>query len=75
MQDTDDEDKEAKLSDLNPEQRQRLEEFAKKHGSTWRATLHNMWWTGDDARQTNGHLLRQIRNQFGPVWLANLKEL
>ena len=72
---SEDDEKPTSIQDLNEEQRQRLTEFAKKHGTLWRAELPTMWWTGDDARQPNGYLLRQIRNQFGPVWLANLKDL
>lgn len=68
-------EEEAKLSDLNSDQRQRLVDFARQHGSGWRETLNQMWWVGKDANQRDDHLLRQIRNQFGPCWLANLKEL
>lgn len=52
------------LEELTAEQRQRLVEFKAKFGRTWKATLHNMWYTGDDIRQPQGHLLRQVRNNF-----------
>lgn len=65
---------ESKLSDLNEAQRARLLKFIKDHGPVWRHKLNNMWLTGDDARQVDGGLLRQIRNDFGPEWLYHLKE-
>ena len=57
----------------SPEQLEALESFKRSHGSGWKEDLANAWWTGRDASQPNGHLLRQIRNQFGPQWLANYR--
>lgn len=54
---------------LNPEQDARLRAFAAEHGRGWKATLLDMWLTGRDASEVDGHLLRQIRNHFGPAWL------
>ena len=64
-----------KLADLTEEQAQRLKDFARKHGKDWKSVLSSMWWTGRDANEPDGHLLRQIRNQAGPTWLSNLKEI
>jgi hypothetical protein len=62
------------LDDLNPDQRARIIEFRDSHGKGWKATLSSMWWDGRDADQRDGHLLRQVRNQYGPAWLRELKE-
>ena len=62
------------LDDLNPDQRERLLQFKEQHGRAWKTALSDMWWTGEDAKQIGGHLLRQIRNNFGPQWLEKLKE-
>lgn len=60
------------LDDLDPEQRTRIEQFKEKHGKEWQSNLSELWWSGKDDRETNGHLLRQIRNRLGPTWLSNL---
>nr|WP_158386832.1 hypothetical protein [Comamonas testosteroni] len=44
--------------------------FAAQHGKFWRRRLGAMWWSGRDATLPNGALLRQIRNEHGPAWLA-----
>ena len=54
----------------NQEQIDALNEYRAKHGNKWAARLLGEWLTGRDASQENGHLLRQIRNQFGPQWLG-----
>lgn len=55
------------------EQERRLRAFAENGGQGWKDTLSNLWLTGRDAALPDGHLLRQIRNNLGPSWLANLK--
>jgi hypothetical protein len=55
------------------EQLQALREFAKKYGRNWKQELSDMWLAGRDANEPNGHLLRQVRNQCGPSWLAKFK--
>jgi hypothetical protein len=62
------------LDDLEPDQRARLIEFRDANGPLWKEKLSNLWWTGRDDRLQDGHLLRQIRNQFGPQWLTKLKD-
>jgi hypothetical protein len=53
----------------NPEQLQALRAFAASNGRTWKAKLNAAWCNGTDTSNTNGALLRQIRNAFGPQWL------
>lgn len=62
----------ASLDDLNPDQRAALIRFRKAGGHTWRHKLHTVWLT--DPRHTDAPLLRQIRNEFGPDWLADLDD-
>ena len=47
--------------------------FSLKYGRTWRNRLSNAWFDGSDAREPNGALLRQLRNQFGPRWLRRFR--
>jgi len=54
---------------LTPEQRAALDDFAAKHGRTWKSKLRTMWMNGQDAMQVNGAYLRQVRNQFPPSFL------
>jgi hypothetical protein len=46
--------------------------FATRHGRTWRAELLAAWLNGRDANEPDGHLLRQVRNRFGPRWLRDV---
>lgn len=57
--------------ELTVEQRGALDLFAAKYGAGWKVLLLNAWLNGTDAGEPSGHLLRQIRNQFGPKWLTN----
>lgn len=63
----------AKERELTLEQLERLLEFKAEHGRYWKDTLRRMWMNGQDAKQRDGGLLRQIRNNFGPTWLTKLK--
>lgn len=74
MESENEENKVSSLDDLNEAQRNRLLQFIEQYGPVWRHQLGHMWWTGDDARAKDGALLRQIRNNFGPVWLTNLPD-
>lgn len=56
--------------ELNTVQYDRLVNFASSYGSDWRNILLTMWQRGADCREPDGHILRQIRNNFGPSWLA-----
>lgn len=46
----------------NAEQMAALQSFKEKYGRNWKTELMTAW--------LNGHLLRQVRNQFGPAWLG-----
>ena len=53
----------------NEEQSQALAGFAARYGAHWKRKLLDMWMNGTDASEPQGHLLRQVRNTYGPVWL------
>ena len=53
----------------NSEQAAALAAYAAKYGANWKARLSGDWQMGSDVLNTNGHLLRQLRNQGGPAWL------
>jgi len=55
------------LAELTPEQREALITFARKHGRGWKAALVAGW-----LRAAFPGYLQQIRNDFGPEWLAKL---
>jgi len=59
--------------DVTAEQKQALNNFAAKHGRTWRAKLRSMWFNGKDASQPDGAYLRQVRNQQPASFLASYK--
>lgn len=56
----------------SPEQLAAVAAFAARHGRDWRYALVDAWLTGRDAREPDGHLLRQVRNTCGPAWLATV---
>lgn len=58
-----------------PEQMRVLRELAARRGKSWKNDLMRMWLDGSDANQPEGHLLRQVRNQLGPTWLNEFKEI
>lgn len=51
------------------EQINALQRFASQHGRTWKYKLLVAWHTGRDESMPDGALLRQVRNQLGPLWL------
>lgn len=59
--------------ELTAEQKQALDNFAAKHGRTWRSKLRSMWFNGQDASQPDGAYLRQVRNQQPPAFLDAYK--
>ncbi len=64
------------MSNLNmprPDHVDALRAFAKKYGEDWKTKLNDMWFDGKDAREPQGHLLRQVRNRLGPRWLKDFK--
>jgi hypothetical protein len=58
---------------LNEYQQAAIDDFAKKYGRFWKEELTSAWASGADAREKDGYLLRQIRNQFGSAWLNKYK--
>lgn len=48
-----------------------LRDFAHQYGRNWKSRLGAMWWKGSDVNERHGALLRQIRNELGPNWLAS----
>jgi len=57
----------------NQEQLEALQRYATSRGRSWKAKLNAAWMNGADAREPDGHLLRQVRNEHGPSWLAGRK--
>lgn len=55
------------------EQIEAIVTYARSNGRSWKAELSAAWANGADAREPNGHLLRQVRNQFGGAWLQRFK--
>lgn len=55
--------------ELPPETLDRIRAFADQHGPDWRNVLRDMWMTGADTSQPDGHLLRAVRNRIGPSGL------
>lgn len=55
------------LDELTLEQRSALLDFKIRFGRHWKYHLANAWLNGTDNPP-----LRQIRNQYGPAWLAEL---
>lgn len=61
-----------RLRDLTPNELEALQEFAAAHGRGWKELLLCKYWY--NARVWNGrNELHNIRNEFGPRWLANFK--
>ena len=50
--------------ELRKDQEDALQAFANNNGRFWKDNLIRLWDKGQDAG-----LLRQVRNNFGPVWL------
>ena len=65
--------KEGESEDLTPDQLDAIKRFAKRAGAEWKERLSAALTTGKDASMPDGHLLRQVRNNFGPEWLESFK--
>ena len=64
---------ELKPTALSAEQLEALRTFAKANGRAWKSKLNDEWMTGRYAvyNGTDDYgSLQQIRNRFGPTWLA-----
>ena len=57
------------LKGPNQEQLAALQRYATSRGRSWKQELNGAWMNGADAREDDGCLLRQVRNDFGPTWL------
>ena len=60
---------------MTEEQEQAVRAYAAKYGRFWKQKLLLAWQTGQDTAEPLGHALRQVRNQYGPRWLAGVKGL
>ena len=63
----------ADLAGPRPDQVAAVAAFARLHGPDWKDALSQAWWDGSDCREPDGHLLRQVRNQYGPAWLESVE--
>ena len=61
------------MDEPNEQQMEAIKAFAKKYGRYWKSDLGAAWANGRDINEPNGHLLRQVRNNFGPKWLMKFK--
>ena len=59
----------AASSSPSPAQLAALQRYADTCGRGWKRMLSTAWETGQDAREPDGPLLRQVRNEYGPQWL------
>lgn len=57
---------------MTPEQQGAVARFAKQHGRHWKSALRRTWERGVTT-DDDGALLRQVRNELGPKWLAKAK--
>lgn len=64
-------------TDLTDDQRVAVAAFRDANGRDWKQKLGVLWMTGNYGRLGIGTdqvaLLQQVRNQFGPEWLVNVK--
>ena len=56
------------------EQLQAVINYARRWGKHWKERLIDEWMDGYGYGTQDSHLLQQVRNQFGPQWLAKLPE-
>ncbi len=57
----------------NKEQLEAVRDYALAVGPEWKASLSRDWMragTSVSSMRDRYHLLQQVRNQFGPAWLA-----
>ena len=55
---------------MNNDQLNTLKEFKAKYGNDWKQILSDLWMSGKDTNEQNGHLLRQIRNNYLPLVMS-----
>lgn len=65
---------EPKPEGLSEDQRAAVTAFRDANGRAWKAKLGSLWMSGNYSRHgvdaNQAALLQQVRNQFGPEWLA-----
>jgi hypothetical protein len=57
----------------NAEQILTLQAWARLHGRTWKQALGEAWSSGNYGGFAASPYLQQVRNNFGPSWLARFK--
>lgn len=57
-----------KYAPLTPEQVLAVQQFAAKHGRTWKQALRDAWMAASEPGE-----LQALRNSHGPTWLLNFK--
>jgi hypothetical protein len=63
------------MTDPTSEELIALREYAERKGSDWKEQLEADWRHGREVNAiSDGHLLRRVRNNFGPKWLINYEE-
>lgn len=65
----------ASMATLTNDQQEALKAYSEKNGKAWKEKLNIAWTTGSykGVGSQQSALLQQVRNQFGPEWLAELK--
>lgn len=60
------------MNTCSPDQAQAILRFAASNGRHWKSKLLSAWTSGRDERLPDSGLLRQVRNELGPVWLSQV---
>ena len=55
------------LPPLTEEEVNALQDYAARHGRSWKRILNNVWM--GEAPHDDGGILRRLRNTHGPAWL------
>ena len=55
------------LPPLTEEEVNALQDYAARHGRSWKRILTNVWM--GEAPHDDGRILRRLRNTHGPTWL------
>ncbi|TKT57446.1 hypothetical protein YA62_020895 [Agrobacterium sp. LC34] len=56
-----------KLPPLDPQEEAALQDYAARHGRSWKRILNRAWM--GEAPCDDGQVLRKLRNTHGPTWL------
>ncbi len=55
------------LPPLTEEEVNALQDYAARHGRSWKRILNNAWM--GETSHDDGGILRRLRNTHGPTWL------